>query len=258
MLVALRSRRHIAPFSVLRPYSVAETLTQRDAPGSCAFLAGGIDLIDWMKHGNAVDRLIRLDGIPGLADITFDNNALRIGAMARHAAIAESAVIETVLPDFSTLWNAIANPRVRFAGTIGGNVMAGHPDYDALPALMALDAQAEIATASGTDLVPVSELPGLDRPLVTGFVITAPRTRRLLTDRSLRPALTVFLGVADGQARIAVGMAHEAPVCVTLPSLDATDAVRLLPEPKSDGRASGAYRRRMVGVLTRRLIGGIA
>ena len=237
MLVALRSRRHIAPFSVLRPYSVAETLTQRDAPGSCAFLAGGIDLIDWMKHGNAVDRLIRLDGIPGLADITFDN---------------------TVLPDFSTLWNAIANPRVRFAGTIGGNVMAGHPDYDALPALMALDAQAEIATASGTDLVPVSELPGLDRPLVTGFVITAPRTRRLLTDRSLRPALTVFLGVADGQARIAVGMAHEAPVCVTLPSLDATDAVRLLPEPKSDGRASGAYRRRMVGVLTRRLIGGIA
>jgi CO/xanthine dehydrogenase FAD-binding subunit len=34
----------------------------------------------------------------------------------------------------------------------------------------------------------------------------------------------------------------------------AADLVRLLPEPASDGRASGGYRRRMAGVLTRRIL----
>ncbi|WP_428486484.1 FAD binding domain-containing protein [Rhodopila sp.] len=342
MLVALRSRRHIAPFALHRPDTLAEALALRSAPGPSAFLAGGLDLIDWLKQGNAVDRLIRLDGLPDLATVSDRPDGLRIGAMVRHAGITDSALIRGAVPDLAELWNGIANPRVRFSGTIGGNVMAGRPEYDALPALMALGAEAEVALApsggaevtpihtivageggpsthpsksaptqpvmagdraregaegppstalsepapqaadanaspvltdAGRQRIPLDHLAALTQPLVTAFVIPvrAPATLRLFADRSLRPVITVWCGLtlADqlvATLRLAVGMAYPSAVCATMPldlplaSLGANAAdiaagiTRLLPEPVSDGQASAAYRRRMTGVLTRRIL----
>jgi carbon-monoxide dehydrogenase medium subunit len=268
LLVALRSRRHIAPFTLHRPTSVAEAVALRSAPGRNAFLAGGIDLIDWLKLGHSLDRLIRLDGVPGLSDITGGPELLRVGAMATHAAIADSRLIRRLLPGLDALWQGVANPRVRFAGTIGGNVMADRSDYDAPPALLALGAEAEIA---GGGRITLDRLARLKQPLLTGFAIPQPASLRLFADRSLRPAVTVWLGltVEAGRVRtlrVALGMAHRSPVCVSLPldlSLAALgrDAasiaaeVRLaVPEPTSDGRASATYRRRMVGVLTERIL----
>lgn len=266
MLVALRSRRQIAPFTLYRPTSLTEALTLRAEPGRGAFLAGGIELIDWLKYGHAVDRVIRLDGIPGIADIGGGPQALRIGAMATHAAIAGSRVIHSLLPDLAALWPVVANPRVRFTGTIGGNVMARRPDYDGLPALMALGAEAEIASGAR---VPLDALDA--DALVTGFIIPQPRTLRLFTDRSLRQTVTIWLSLSVTARQVTalragIGVAHPMPVCVTLP-LDvplaalgqqaaaiAADVARLLPEPATDGRAGAAYRRRMVGVLARRLL----
>jgi carbon-monoxide dehydrogenase medium subunit len=266
MLVGLRSRRQIAPFTLQRPMSVADALALRAEPGRTAFLAGGIDLIDWLKYGHQVDRVIRLDGIAGLSAITGDAGALRIGAMATHAAIASSALIRDVLPDLAALWPAVANPRVRFTGTLGGNVMVGNPDYDGRPALMALGADAEVDAGArvGLDAIGAGSL-------VTAFVVPEPTGLRLFADRSLRPALTLWVGFSEvgGRVRllrVAVGMAHPKPVCIALPidlpraSLGqaaagiADDITRLLPEPRSDGRATGAYRRRMVAVLTRRIL----
>jgi CO/xanthine dehydrogenase FAD-binding subunit len=271
MLVALRSRRQIAPFSLHRPETAAEAVALRQAPGASAFLGGGTDLIDWLKYGHAIDRLIRLDGIPGLAEIAGDAAALRIGAMATHDAIAESPVLAALLPDLPQLWRSVANPRVRFAGTLGGNVMAGNADYDGLPALLAVGAQAELASADGSACVPLADLPYDGAALLTGFVIPAPGTLLLFADRSLRPALSVWLGLtveADRvkAVRVAVGMSHPIPPCVTLAtdlrlaelgaaSADLAAAVLdALPPPRTDGRAGAAYRCRMAGVLARRIL----
>jgi carbon-monoxide dehydrogenase medium subunit len=268
MPIALRSRRHIAPFTAYRPTTIEEAVALRTAPGQSAYLAGGVDLIDWLKHGHVVDRLIRLDGVPGIADITAEPDRLRLGGCATHAAIAESHLVRDLLPDLASLWQSVANPRVRFVGTIGGNVMAQRSEYDGLPALLVLGATADTATAAG---VPLEQLPTLGAPLVTGFVIPEPRYCRLFADRSLRPAVAVWLGlrVVQGQVtriRLAVGLAHPTPVCITLPldlpvaslgaEASAIGAALLaqLPEPASDGRASAGYRRRMVGVLARRLV----
>ncbi|MCL2429802.1 MAG: FAD binding domain-containing protein [Alphaproteobacteria bacterium] len=276
MPVALRSRRHIAPFTLHCPETPAEALALQQEPGTSAFLAGGMEVIDRLKHGHTIERLIRLDGIPGLAAIDGDTAELRIGAMATHAALAESLCLMCLLPDLPTLWDSVANPRVRFAGTLGGNVMARRAEYDGLPALLALDAQAEIATAKGSERV---TLDGLASPeaLVTRFIVPRPGTRRLFADRSLRPALSLWLGLgmADDRItalRVAAGMAHPAPVCIAL-SLDlplaelgahaaelAAAVTAQLPQPTIDGRAEAAYRQRMVDVLTRRILiraGGI-
>jgi carbon-monoxide dehydrogenase medium subunit len=270
MLVALRSRRQIAPFALHRPATAAEALALRQEPGTSAWLAGGMDLIDWLKHGHPIERVIRLDCIPGLAAIDGDADELCIGAMATHAALAASPCLTRLLPDLPWLWQAVANPRVREAGTLGGNVMAQRADYDGLPALRALDAEAEITTAKGSERVTLDQLasPGV---LVTGFVIPRPGTLRLFADRSLRPALSLWLGLSMTEERvtalrIAVGMAHPTPVCVTRPldlplvelgrhagALAATVTAEL-PQPTADGRASAAYRRRMVEVLTRRIL----
>jgi len=271
MLVALRSRRHIAPFALHHPATLTEALAARSEPGSSAFLAGGIDLIDWLKRGNPIDRLIRLDCVAGLSDIIGGPAQLRIGAMATHDAIARSALIRDVLPDLATQWDRVANPRVRFVGTIGGNVMTARPDYDAMPALLALGAMAEVATGSGVESVALDELPALHRPLLAGFRIEAPIALRLLADRSLRPAVALWFGMTVhaghvSAIRVAVGMAHPSPVSVTLPTdlpLNglganagrlAADVDQRLPPPITDGHASAAYRRRMIIVLLRRLL----
>jgi carbon-monoxide dehydrogenase medium subunit len=243
MLVALRSRRQIDPFTMHRPASVAEALALHAEPGRNVFLAGGIELIDWLKYGHKVDRVIRLDGIPALAGISPG----RVGAMATHAAIAAG---DTPL---SPLWPTVASPRVRFTGTIGGNVMCGKADYDGLPALMAAGAMAE--TASGAT---VALEDSTSEPLVTAFLL--PEPVKLFCDRTLRPALTLWAGLTATTLRVGIGMAHARPVCVTVPlglgnAADiAAEVSARLPEPVTDGRATAGYRRRMVGVLTRRIL----
>ena len=104
--------------------------------------------------------------------------------------------------------------------------------------------------------------------------IAATPSLRLLADRSLHPALSIYLGARMDRgelaaARVAIGCACERPVTVALPldgeavsglASKAGEIVRaiaaMLPaeEMIDDGLASAAYRRRMCDVLIRRLL----
>jgi carbon-monoxide dehydrogenase medium subunit len=237
-------------------------------------MAGGLDLIDWLKGGEAVDRIIHLAGVRELAGIRRDGDTISIGALTTHAELAHSAVLADLIPDFPALWRTIANPRVRLVGTLGGNLMSAAPHYDAWPALLALGADAVVFDRSGT--AATVELPALrgrdDMILGQVRIGAASLQRRLLADRSLHPVVSVYLGASidSGKvrsARIVAGCAHAQAVMAELPvagagvaalGSDAGDLARAVagsvPEPIGDGLASGPYRRRMIEVLTRRLL----
>ena len=162
MLVGLRSRRQIAPFDMHQPATVQQALALHQSSGRSVFMAGGTDLIDWLKYGHTIEHLIRLDGIPELAAIRTGPNGVRIGATATHAALIDSQTIRAELPDFG----------------------AAHPQ----PVCVTLQPDA-----------PLTSLP-----------------------------------------------AHAGAL--------AAQVIQRLPEPASDVRASASYRRRMIEVLTRRIL----
>jgi aerobic carbon-monoxide dehydrogenase medium subunit len=272
-LVGLRSRRHIMPFALAQPRTVAEAHQAMQDGGRAVLMAGGVDLIDWLKHGESVDRVIALKDVDALKEIRREGDRLVIGAMASHADVASSGVVAASLPDLGAIWQSIANPRVRYAGTIGGNVMSGRPHYDAAPALLALGASARVSEAGRSDVVAIEDLPTRSGLLLEAVTIdTTPRVL-LLAERSLHPTLSLCLAVRLNEggdvatARLAIGCAFPRPRAIDLQApagtvsslIDAAPqivraAVAGLPAPIDDGLASAAYRSRMIGVMARRLL----
>lgn len=273
MLVGLRSRKHIPPFELFRPASVEEACQACSEPGRVALMAGGLDLIDRLKAGEAVDRVVHLAGVRELSVIRRDGDSISIGALTTHAELAQSEVLTELLPDLPAIWRTIANPRVRSAGTIGGNLMSAMPHYDAWPALLALGAQAVAIDRSGAhSAFDLRMVHGRDDIILAQVRLPMTPSRRLLADRSLHPIVSVYLGaiVEDGivlSVRVAMGCAYAQPATVELPvagvpvatlGVDAAELARAaatpLPGAISDGLASGSYRQRMVEVLVRRLL----
>ncbi|MBO0712898.1 MAG: FAD binding domain-containing protein, partial [Acetobacteraceae bacterium] len=111
MPVGLRSRKHIMPFDLVRPATAEEACAAMTASGRNVYMAGGLDLIDRMKGGEAFDRVIRLDGIAAMHGIHRTDAAITIGALTTHAEIARSDVLADAVPGLPALWRAIANPR---------------------------------------------------------------------------------------------------------------------------------------------------
>jgi CO/xanthine dehydrogenase FAD-binding subunit len=100
---------------------------------------------------------------------------------------------------------------------------------------------------------------------------------RLAFDRSLRPIVSLALGLdlADGRitgGRVAIGCAYATPIVGKLPidealppgelasraSAIAQEVAAGLPEPLGDHHAGASYRRRMAEVLLRRNLSALA
>src|SRR5262249_16714218 len=135
----------------------------------------------------------------------------------------DDPVLAEVLPDWPAIWRGVANPRVRHAGTIGGNLMSAMPHYDAAPALMALGGSAGVTDRAGTRAAGGGGgLGGCSDVLLGRIRIPGAGRRRLLADRSLHPIISLYLGaeVEAGVIRsavIAVGCAHPQPLAAELP-----------------------------------------
>ncbi len=259
-----RGHRSIAPFELIRSTRVADALEAHNTGEeiSAAYIAGGIDQVNWMQDGDAPDRVVDISRVQGLTDISEENGVLNIGAGVTHHRIETDPLIASLAPDLTTAWATFGNIRIRMTGTIGGNVMARHPNYDGPVLLAARSARYVFEKPDGTtSLVDAESSPDVEPgALLTRIVIPTGEKRRLVFDRSLKPVISVAAGVdGNGSGRVAFGCAFPETVCVKFDAGgDAGDIAEEisgnLPRPIQNAFAGSDYRRRMARVLLERQI----
>src|SRR5512134_1863659 len=148
-----------ARFDYLAPASLEEALGILAERGEDAkALAGGQSLIPLMKLRLARPAvLVDLAGVPGLDGIEEDAAGLRIGAMTRTAALADSDVLRRGYPAMAAAAPLISDPIIRNLGTIGGSLAHADPAGDWGSVMLALGAEVTARSAGGERTIPVSE-----------------------------------------------------------------------------------------------------
>src|SRR5215470_13252349 len=109
-------------------------------------LAGGHSLIPMMKLRLAAPaHLVDLAGIAVLKGIRTEGAEIVIGAMTTQHEVIGSEVLAAKLPILRETSLMIADPQVRYVGTLGGNVANGDPGNDMPAVMIALDATYHLA-----------------------------------------------------------------------------------------------------------------
>src|SRR5262249_28410433 len=123
------------------PQSVADAAKLLAGNSEAKLLAGGHTLLPTMKQRLAAPKaIVDLARVAELKGITKSGNALVIGAMTTHAAVANSDVVRSASRGRSELAGMIGDPHVRHKGTIGGSVANNDPAADYPAAVLALNA----------------------------------------------------------------------------------------------------------------------
>jgi carbon-monoxide dehydrogenase medium subunit len=277
-------------FAYLAPHTLNEACTMLAEHGDRArLLAGGTDLLIRLRHRAITpEYVIGLRNVPGLDYVRYDPAAgLTIGATATLASVAEHPEVIRLYPALAYSAGHTATVLIRNMGTVAGNLCNAAPSADNAPPLLVYDAQLALVHPGGERVVPVGEFfrgPGLTA-LEPGEILKeirvkppAPGSGSDYQKLSARGKVDIAaVGVAalvetttEGVcAKVRIGLGAVAPLPVRareaeklLEGQGASD--ELLAEvaaaaageasPISDVRASAAYRREMVRVLTARAL----
>jgi aerobic carbon-monoxide dehydrogenase medium subunit len=128
-------------------FTFHRTTTVRQAAGLLArnpegkLLAGGHSLLPVMKLRLASPTaIVDLSLVEGLAGVELKGRSVSIGAMTRHADVANSEVLKGVMPGLAAVPGSIGDPQVRNRGTIGGSIANNDPNADYPAACLGLGA----------------------------------------------------------------------------------------------------------------------
>jgi aerobic carbon-monoxide dehydrogenase medium subunit len=275
------------PFTYHRPTTVADAVKLLSTLGDESRpLAGGHSLVPMMKLRLASpDHLVDLHGIDGLKGIRREGDRIVIGAMTTQHQLLGSDEIAGSLPILHEAALLIADPQVRYRGTIGGNVANGDPGND-MPALMlALGASYRLEGPSGGRDLPAAEFyqgayftalePG---EILTAISIPAPaaghgyayeKLKRKVGDYATAAAAVVLTMAGGKVASCAIGLTnlHETPLLATEAaqavigtSLDAATlkkagaAAMAIMSPAADARGPVEYRKHVGGIMVTRAL----
>jgi aerobic carbon-monoxide dehydrogenase medium subunit len=252
-------------FDLARPRTLADALAAV-ADGATPY-AGGTELVAAMKLGLlAPDKLVDLKRVPELSGVWVSNSSVVIGAATAHAVAERDATVRSRLPMLAGVLARIGNPRVRWQGTLGGNLCFAEPRSDLITALIALGATLTLRSVSEERHVPAAEF-------ITDAFTTDRRDDELLISVSVdaagiafqryerikvmeRPSVGVALvGRPDGW-RLAIGAIGYVPLhheAERLEDMDPDQLARSI-EPIVDSSGSAAYKLHLVKVLANRLL----
>ena len=144
-----------APFDYHAPRTVPEAIKLLSTLGDDAkLLAGGHSLLPMMKLRFAQPgNLIDLGKISELRGISQVGNEIRIGAMTTEHDLLNSKLLAEKVPLLVEGASLIADPQVRYKGTIGGDISHGDPGNDHPALMLALDASFVLQGANGERVV---------------------------------------------------------------------------------------------------------
>lgn len=274
-------------FEFHRPKSVADAIKLLSTLGDEARpLAGGHSLVPMMKLRLASpEHLVDLRDIGNLKGIRREGGDVVIGAMTTQHELVNSPEIATFLPIMRETALLIADPQVRYCGTLGGNVANGDPGND-MPALMqTLDARYRLEGPDGKREVAATEFyqgayftalePG---ELLTEIAISLPaqghgyayeKLKRKVGDYATAAA-AVILTMSGGKVescRIGLTNLSETPLLAedaaaavigtTLDEATLQKAAALaqgIMEPAADGRGPVEYRKHVGGIMVMRAL----
>ncbi len=144
-----------APFAYVRAETLDDVFRVLHEHGDGArILAGGQSLMATLNMRlSAPEVLVDIARVEGLAGIEDTGDALRIGAMTRHADVETSALVATHAPLIASAMPHIAHPAIRNRGTMGGSIAFADPAAELPACAVALEARMTIAGKDGTRVV---------------------------------------------------------------------------------------------------------
>jgi carbon-monoxide dehydrogenase medium subunit len=128
-------------FTYHKPSTIADAVKLLAADPDAKAISGGHTLIPALKlRLNKPSALVDLSGIAEMKGIRREGNAIVIGALTKHAEVANSAEVKAAIPALAYLASHIGDVQVRNRGTIGGSVSNNDPAADYPAAVLGLGA----------------------------------------------------------------------------------------------------------------------
>ena len=143
-------RSRVEAIELVRPASLTDALARLAAEPELRPLAGGTDVMVLMAAGKLPwRRLLDLWPLGELRGIEVERNNVTLGALTTYSEVQEHALIRAELPLLVQAGSETGGPAIQNRGTIGGNIANASPAADTPPALMAYDAEVELASSAG-------------------------------------------------------------------------------------------------------------
>jgi carbon-monoxide dehydrogenase medium subunit len=257
-------------FTYSHPSSVPDAVAAL-ADEDAKLLAGGQTLIPTMKQRLASPgSIIDLGGVAELVGVSREGDSIVIGAMTRHADVADSSVVRQAIPALAALAHLIGDPAVRNRGTIGGSIANNDPAADYPAAALALGAtivtdKRQIAAADYFKGLFETALGAQEIITRVRFPIPEKAAYQKFRNPASRYALVgVFVAKTKGGVRVTVTGAGSNGV-FRVPAFEAAldknfaaSALDGLSVPASglasDLHADADYRAHLIGVLAKRAV----
>jgi CO/xanthine dehydrogenase FAD-binding subunit len=154
----------------IRPETI-EQATAEIAKGGTP-LAGGTVLVPEIKRVRGEDlTLVDIGRIDALRELKAIDGCLYIGATVTLARIFANAELKDKSAAIVRAAEAVGNPQVRRAATIGGNLALGIPGADLPPALLVLEAEAVLMDQDGESCHPIAQM--IEAGVPAGHLIAA-------------------------------------------------------------------------------------
>ena len=282
-----------AEIDSLTPSSLEEALAMLANGRNVLPIAGGTNIVVGMREGEYHEgALMELRRLPELDGIHKGDGYIVLGGGTTISQLLASPLVRDYGRPLHQAASAFANPLVRNRATVAGNVVDASPAADTAPPLLALDAELELRSAArGSHWMPLDEfLVGVNKtrrqpdelivsirwPLFPDHSAGAQHKLALRKGTACSVLSAAVVVHTDGHgvcthARVALGavavrpmrayQAEEALVGQALSPEVIEKAARLASEaakPIDDVRSTADYRKRMCGVLVRRLLTQLA